>query len=99
MTEEDLSVAVSRDNPGIFVSQSWISRICCGDFKRLSGKTGIVLRYANIRIKSELPRDERGKEIIDAAVSEVWDGSVASAKALARMLLSAAALSHGAGRP
>ena len=98
MTEEGLSVAIQADNPKLRVSQSWISRICCGDFKRLSGKTGIVLRYANIRIEDELPRDERGKEIIDAAVSEVWDGSVASAKALARMIHSAAALSQSIGR-
>ncbi|MFC0104504.1 hypothetical protein [Sphingopyxis terrae] len=98
MTEEALSLAISIDNPGIFVSQSWISRICCGEFKRLSGKTGIVLSYANIRIEDELPLNERGKEIIDAAVSDIWDGSIAGAKALARVLHSAAALAQGAGR-
>jgi hypothetical protein len=98
MTEDGLSLAISTEKPSILISQSWISRICCGEFKRLSGKTGVVLKYANIRVEDELPRDERGKEIIDAAVSDVWDGSVAGAKALARVLHSAAALSQGAGR-
>lgn len=98
MTEEGLSQAIWVENPGTRISQSWISRICCGDFKRLSGKTLQVLRYANIRIENELPRNERGREIIDAAVSDVWDGSVAGAKALARVLHSAAALSQGAVR-
>lgn len=93
-TEEDLSRALSSTNGFPKVSQSWISRICTGQFKRFSGKTIEVMRYADIRIDYSRPHDVQGECIINAAVAEVWDGSVSGAKALARVLRSAAALAR-----
>jgi hypothetical protein len=93
-TEDDLAQALAARTDYPHVSQSWISRICTGDFKRFSGKTGAVLKYANIRVDNERARDVQGERIIGAAVAEAWDGSVGGAKALARVLRSAAALAR-----
>jgi hypothetical protein len=93
-TEEDLARALSSADGFPAVSQSWISRICTGEFKRFSGKTAAVLRYADIRVEYARPHDVQGERIIGAAVAEVWDGSVGGAKALARVLRSAAALAR-----
>ncbi len=51
LTESELAALIKANNPNDGVSQSWISRICNGDFVRLSRKTRIVLDYANIRVE------------------------------------------------
>ena len=98
LTELSLSVLISSSSEGVSVSQSWISRICTGDFRRLGGKTGVVLRYAGIRVDPHTEPDARGREVIDAALSDVWDGSLPSAQALAGVLRSAGAVVRASRR-
>src|SRR5690349_10381527 len=97
LTEAGLARGLSKNAEGVRVSQSWISRICTGEFKRLSGKTGRVLRYANIRIPSS-DVDEEGTKILAAAVDDAWDGTLQGARALAGLLRGAAALARAARR-
>jgi hypothetical protein len=94
LTESELSALIRAKNPNDKVSQSWISRICNGDFVRLSGKTRIVLDYADIRIDKSFGIDPKGEQIIQAAVSDVWDGSLRAAQALAGILRSAGRLAQ-----
>jgi len=98
LTEAELARELSNNTEGVRVSQSWISRICTGEFKRLSGKTAEVLRYANIRIHLSSDVDEEGGKILAAAVDDAWDGSLQSARALAGLLRGAAALARAARR-
>jgi hypothetical protein len=93
MTEQQLADAVNAGDPGRRqVSQSWISRVCVGDFKRIAGQTARVLRYANIPVDDERPSDPGADSIIGEALNEVWDGSIEGARAIARLLKGAAAL-------
>lgn len=94
LTEAELSALIQQQNPHDRVSQSWISRICSGDFVRLSRKTRIVLNYANIRVEESLTVDPKGEQIIQAAISDVWDGSLRTAQALAGILRSAGRLAQ-----
>lgn len=86
LSEEGLAALVSADPNGVAVSQSWISRICTGDFRRTSGKAGVVLRYAGIIPMAKPIADERGKRLLAAALNEVWDGTLPSAVAIAAVL-------------
>lgn len=94
LTESELSDLIKAKNPNDGVSQSWISRICNGDFVRLSRKTRIVLDYANIRVEESFNVDPKGEQIIQTAVSDVWDGSLRTAQALAGILRSAGRLAQ-----
>jgi hypothetical protein len=94
LTEAGLSERLRGKNKADHVSQSWISRICSGDFVRLSRKTRIVLAYANIRVEESVVIDPQGEQILQAAVSEVWDGSLRTAQALAGVLRSASRLAQ-----
>lgn len=89
LTEAGLSELIYKRNQNDLVSQSWISRICGGKFMRLSRKTRIVLEYADIRINESLSIDPKGEQLIQAAVSDVWDGNLRTAEALAAILRSA----------
>lgn len=95
LTESGLADAINAGRAGLpQVSQSWISRICNGEFKRLSGQAKVILRYANIPTDGpERPAD--GATVIDEAIREVWDGSDEGAQLIARLLRDAAALSKG----
>lgn len=98
LTEEELATLLSSSKEGISVSQSWISRICTGDFSRLGPKTDHVLRYAGIRLDSHVEPDARARDVIEAALKDVWDGSLPSAQALAGLLRSAGAVTRATRR-
>lgn len=87
LTEQRLAELVST-REGVPVSQSWISRICTGDFRRTSGKVGAVLRYAGIEPRIPVGADRRGKKILANALGEVWDGTLPSAEAIAAVIRS-----------
>jgi hypothetical protein len=86
---------VHEISPVISVSQSWISRIRCGRFSRLSRKTLDVLSYANIRIDDDVrSRSKEGELLLREALENAWDGSLPNAKALAGLLRSAGRLNR-----
>lgn len=96
LTEAELSRALGLASPAVHVSQSWISRIRSGRFTRLSRKTKAVLDYASIRVSSfPAARSSEGERLLNDALDEAWDGSLATAKVLASLLRSAARLSRG----
>jgi len=92
LTEEQLAALVSAK--GMPVSQSWISRICAGRFKRTGGKTGEVLRFAGIETGGAVVADKRGRRVLAKALNEVWDGSLQGAIAIAGVLRSAGAMAR-----
>lgn len=72
------------------VHQSTISRIKAGE-KRVRYSKGLrkLCKYARIPIEIEIPAsppDPTGNEELMRALAEVWDGSIAHAKALARLI-------------
>ena len=88
LTEQRLAELVSKSSEGVAVSQSWVSRICSGRFRRTGGKVGAVLRYAGLTAGTPVVADRRGKRILATAVGEVWDGTLPSAEAIAAVLRS-----------
>ena len=96
LTEQRLADAVNAQFPELRVSQSWISRIVTGKFRRVSAKVGCVLRHAGIRVDIADSHSPDGEEIIAKAIKEAWDGSLDGAQALALMLQGAAELRRSA---
>ena len=96
LTEQRLADAVNAEFPELRVSQSWISRIVTGKFRRVSAKVGCVLRHAGIRVEVADSHSRDGEEIIANAIKEAWDGSLDGAQALALMLQGAAELRRSA---
>lgn len=93
MTEKQLSDAINHGRPiKDWVSQSWISRMCSGRFKRESRQVLAVLSYTNIPFYSAKVVNPVGLEVIEEALDEVWDGSTENARIIARLLRSAGAL-------
>jgi hypothetical protein len=93
MTEQEFADAVNSANPGRRkVGQPWVSRVCNGHFRRLSGNTAVILQYANIETDYANSSHPDGHAVIDAALDNVWDGSLEGAKVIARLLREAAAL-------
>ena len=86
LTEQELSRILSNKNNGVRVSQSWVSRIINGQFRRLTNRTRAVFGYAKIPLRAELNEDPRGTKIIAAAVSETWDGTFQHAKVIAKII-------------
>lgn len=93
LTGQQLSDAINTEKQKKdWVSQSWVSRICNGQFKRASRQVSIVLEYANIPFCFEKIADPAGREAIEEAIDEVWDGSAENARHIAKLLRSAGAL-------
>ena len=93
MTEQQLSDEINKGkSDNYWISQSWISRICNGQFKRASRQVMIVLRHANIPFSTNEKIDPSGWKTIEEAINEVWDGSAGNARAIARLLRSAGSL-------
>jgi transcriptional regulator with XRE-family HTH domain len=86
VTEIDFARKISNENSMITISQSWVSRIANGRFSRLTEKVREVARYANIRVERAAAHEPEGAKIIKSAVEEVWDGSVAHAALIARLI-------------
>lgn len=87
LTEQELVRRLAARKPPLLVSQSWINRVKDGRFRRFSGKTGAILKHANIRIN--VVSASAARTIIDDAIDDVWDGSLAGATALADLLRNA----------
>jgi transcriptional regulator with XRE-family HTH domain len=96
LTEKRLSEQINELNHKFIVSQSWISRIINGEFKRFSEKVELVMLYAGIRIENDDSHTPSGEEIIAKAVKAAWDGSLDGAQAVALILRGAADLRRSA---
>ncbi|MCT4475012.1 hypothetical protein [Bosea spartocytisi] len=93
MTEQQLCDEINRRKLAKDrVSQSWISRICNGGFKRPSRQVLVVLEYVNIPFYDGITKSLTGRQTIERAIEDVWDGSAKSARAIAQLLRSAGAL-------
>lgn len=98
MTEQALAQEINRGRTAKRrLSQSWVSRICSGKFKRVAGQTEVVLKYAGIRVSLSPEDSSKAADLINEAVREVWDGSESGAELIANLLRSAAALSGRRG--
>ena len=86
VTEAGLARRLARKNKQIMISQSWISRIANGHFRRLTPKVRHVTDYANIRVEDAGGRERGAEVIIKSALDEVWDGSAAHAVFIARLI-------------
>lgn len=86
LSEAALCAKIARDNSEISVTQSWISRILRGKFRRYTEKVVGVLAYADIPMIEDSAPDPAGAAIINRAVSDVWNGSVPHADLIARLI-------------
>jgi transcriptional regulator with XRE-family HTH domain len=86
LTEAALAARIRAENKGLSVTQSWLSRIMAGKFRRLTPTIRAVIGYTDIPITEEARRDRDGKAIIDDAVSSVWNGSRNQAELIARLI-------------
>jgi hypothetical protein len=86
LTEAKFALKLSKETEGGPVSQSWVSRIIHGRFRRLTPKVRRVAEYANIRVTRPSPSDTKGSVVIDKAVTEVWNGSLSHANVIARLI-------------
>lgn len=81
------------------VHQSTVSRIKGGETRvRLSKGLRKLCKYAKIKIETEIPaspQDPTGNTDLMSALAEVWDGTAAHAKALARLIRDTKHLSPG----
>jgi len=67
------------------VSQSQISRILAGQFRRRSKNVNILCEYANIKIEKHKADPVQNRILMDA-LAETWDGTDRHAKAIAKVL-------------
>ncbi|MGY4512094.1 hypothetical protein [Bradyrhizobium sp. USDA 3650] len=87
LTELELSKRIAQRNKGRSVSQSWISRILAGNFKRPTRAVLLLGKYASIPIFEEASqRDAAGAKLIDDAVSSVWNGTRRHAHVIAKLI-------------
>ena len=93
VTEARLAQQISHRQRDISVSQSWVSRIANGQFRRLTPAVRRVADYANIRVERAQVADQTGAAIIQKAVKDVWDGSVQHAQVIARIVRATRGLS------
>jgi transcriptional regulator with XRE-family HTH domain len=89
ITELELAQSVSSDGDRETVSQSWVSRICKGEFKRATPRVARVARYAKVRMYKKTTDSEAGKKLIGDAVERSWNGTMSHASMLARIILAA----------
>jgi predicted transcriptional regulator len=86
------------------VSQSTVQRFLTGRTKNITGAMRPLLTYAGIRLSSRMAESQSasaspGSERIKQALAKVWDGSEASATALAQVIEAIGPfLSSGRGR-
>lgn len=87
LTELELSERIARNNKGKSISQSWISRILAGSFKRPTRSVLLLGKYASIPIFEEhQSRDAEGAKLIEDAVSSVWNGTRRHAHVIAKLI-------------
>lgn len=85
LTERELAQrASSRD--GIVLSQSWVSRISRGQFKRPTERLRCLAAFANIAIFERGSVSEVGERRIRQALKTSWDGSLVHATVIANLI-------------
>jgi len=89
ITEHELAQRVSAENEDFPVTQSWVSRIIRGEFRRPTERVRSVAAYANIQIFERKVSHPEGEKIIRDAVSRSWDGSLSHAAVIARLIRAA----------
>jgi transcriptional regulator with XRE-family HTH domain len=86
LSEAALAERISKENKDISITQSWLSRILSGKFRRPTATVRHVAAYADIPVFEEEERDAEGAAVIDNAVTTVWNGSLAHANLIARLI-------------
>jgi transcriptional regulator with XRE-family HTH domain len=94
LTEEAVARKFSRKGSHLGISQSWVSRIANGRFRRLTPRVRQIAIYANIPVEEASRQDRTGASLIKDAVAEVWDGSLDHANVIARLIRVARGLTH-----
>jgi transcriptional regulator with XRE-family HTH domain len=68
------------------VSQSQISRILSGQFRRASKNVLAICRYASLRREKPTPSEASDRAALTKALLTLWDGTPSHARALIDML-------------
>jgi hypothetical protein len=86
VSETDLVRKIRKENPDLELTQSWLSRIASGKYSRITATVRAVAAYASIPITDNSRPSPIGAKIIDRAVAEAWNGSIAQANLIARLI-------------
>jgi transcriptional regulator with XRE-family HTH domain len=98
LTELELAQRVSAKNKQISLTQSWVSRIAHGRFKRPTERVRSIAEYANIPVFERSQLSTAGAKIIHEAVQQSWNGSIFHATIIARLIRAARDI-DGPGQP
>lgn len=86
VTQMELSAALS-------VSQSQISRVLAGKFKRYAGNARRICDYVDVKLEARNPQKGLDPRL-EEALTELWDGTDRQADALVRLLRAVNALTR-----
>jgi transcriptional regulator with XRE-family HTH domain len=85
LTERELAEQASLPD-GVALTQSWISRITRGQFKRPTERLRRLAAHTNIAIFEKGSVSELGERKIRQALKATWDGSLAHATVIASLI-------------
>jgi hypothetical protein len=85
LTESDLARRASQRG-GVTLSQSWVSRVARGEFKRPTERVRRLVTYAGIEMFEKGSVSELGEKRIQQALRSSWDGSLAQATIIANLI-------------
>src|SRR3974390_1513494 len=71
---------------GVALSQSWVSRVARGEFKRPTERVRRLATYAGIELFEKGSVSELGEKKIQQALRSSWDGSLAQATVIANLI-------------
>ncbi len=86
LTEKLFLVKYSDQYQGDSLSQPWLNRLRRGEFKSITPKIRKVMECAGVSLYAHKDDKRAGRELIDAAVMDTWNGDFDSADAIASVI-------------
>jgi transcriptional regulator with XRE-family HTH domain len=86
LTEFELAQRVSAGNAELTLTQSWVSRVARGKFRRPTGRIRALAAYANIPVFEGTSVNASGRKLILKAVQSSWNGSLGHAAMIAKLI-------------
>ena len=87
LTQSQIAIALGQ-------SQSWVSRVLSGEFKRLTPAVIALCEYADVVFERQSERSEEGFARLSDALDAVWDGTEVDARRIEKLLRAVSQLRH-----